>query len=192
MSEEIKNNSGNNEPETKPTYSEEEFKALEKQIESMKNDYAKLKQSFDRTSSELSERKKKEKDNMDADERKTLELKELAQQNEQLKADIKKARFFQDMSATGLGEIEAEAMFTAFNEGDSTTLAKTLNEFIQAKTTSLAKELETLKLESMKAPDNTLGGNVLTKEAFNKMTLDERSALRISQPEVYAKLRGGN
>ena len=177
------------------TYSKEDYEALEQQLEAMKGDYAKLKNSFDKTASELSEKKKKEKDNMDANERTALEIQELTQKNEKLEAEIRKANFLKDMSETGLDAKEVEAMFTAFNSGDGTALAKAFSKAVEQKTGSLTKELETLKLEGTKITDKAMGGNAITPEAFAKMTLDERSALRVSQPEVYAKLRelrGGN
>lgn len=162
--------------ETKPTYEE-----LVAALEEKNKEYAKLKTSFDRASSDVASLKK------DLKARKTEEenaLEEKADKDRRLAIYEAMERYtsdYEDMdSATAkkLAELDAD--------GDKAGVADVLKSYVDA---LVKKKSAEALLGRPRVNASTNGSNQITKEQFSTMSAEERSKLYTENKAEYDRLK---
>ena len=153
-----------NEIPKQPTLEElqEKILQLEAEKEAREESYSRLKQSFDKASSDVSKYKKDLQAKLTADEVKALELKEQQEAREKEYAEMKKElninKATKEYLAYGLEEKDAEACAKAQEEGDLGFILKTLK----------ADKEATIKKEKAEwynqRPDPEVGGELGVEE----------------------------
>lgn len=93
------------------TYSEEEYKKVQDEL-------AKMKASFDKTSSELAAEKKKAKEKLSEEEKKRLEGEEKEKQFAEMQKELKQMKLSKNLSKVFTDEGECEAIAKAFMDDD--------------------------------------------------------------------------
>lgn len=148
---------------------------------------------FDKTASELADKKKQLKDKMTEDEIKATEE---AEKRAALEARVKELEarelvntYTNSYLAMGYDEKTAKATAEALAKGDM----KTVFANQKARIDGLNKDLETEKLKNTPAPAGGGQGNSVTTLAdLRKMTPQERFEFSQKYPEEYKTLYGGN
>lgn len=74
--------------------------------------------------------------------------------------------------------------------GDVTKVAETINKMVGNVSDELTKTFKREQLNGTLRPEGSADDKELTTTDFKKMTLDERTDLKISNPELYNKLKG--
>lgn len=97
--------------ETPKTYSEEEYKKVQDEL-------AKMKASFDKTSSELAAEKKKAKEKLSEEEKKRLEGEEKEKQFAEMQKELKQMKLSKNLSKVFTNEEECEGIAKAFMDDD--------------------------------------------------------------------------
>lgn len=177
---------------------EEKLKALEAlDIEDNSSAYQKLKEAFNKTSSEVADYKKKLKAKEDElnsklteDERLEAERKEKEAEREKLLNDLLKEKSVAEHKANflkvGYDEELANLSATALTDGDFKTVFDNLGKFISDRD----KQNNVKKLDSMQRPTGSSVKTELTKEQFDKMSFKEKNELYMKNSELYESLKG--
>lgn len=167
---------------------ENEAAKTEEQTVDYKAEYEKLKASFDKTSSEVADYKRKERERMSEDEKKQAEL---AERETYYKA-LEKENAIHRYSLKFNGIIKEESVLsnvaTDLAEGNvEKAIEKIVSYFSKEK-----KELEkTIKEELMRnnpQANAQSSSGTITKEQFKNMTVGERTKIYNEQPELYKQL----
>jgi hypothetical protein len=175
---------------------EDKLKALEayevEVPEDKTEEMRKLKDSFDRVSSELAKKNKEERDKLSEDEKAKAELNELIEKlqkrNDELEKESKMSKYVARYIGLGYSEDLAKSTAEAHIKGDMDTVFKNAEAHNKALEAKFKKELlaGTGKPDDKGAPQGAV-----TKETLSKMSQKERFEYSKSHPEDYAKLYGG-
>lgn len=177
---------------------EEKLKALEAlEVEDNSSDLQKLKEAFNKTSSEVADYKKKLKakeeelnSKLSEDERKEKERKEAEAEKDALLQSLLKDKSIAEHKANflkvGYDEEMATASASALTDGDFKTVFDNLGKFISDRD----KKAQVKALDSTPRPQ---AGSVteVTQEQFNKMSIAERTKLYETNKELYDSLSKG-
>ena len=159
-------------------------------MQKLMNDYAKLKRAFDKTSSELAETKKSLKEKMTEQEIASQEKAEAeAKREEEFEYFKRKDKIHETEKAylkLGYTADEAERIAVAEADNDFETRTQIMKEVEDRK----VKELEAKFYADRPDVNAGSGSDVVTKEAFDQMSLVEKSKLRASDPEAYERFIG--
>ena len=96
--------------ETQTIDYEKEFKALTDKYNSLNDNYMKKSDAFDKVSSEVADFKRQQRDNMTKEQQQAEELKEIIENNNKLKAEVKQMRLEKDLLANGFTADESEKL----------------------------------------------------------------------------------
>lgn len=147
---------------------------------------------FDKTASELSEKKKQLRDKMSEDEQKALKDKE---EREELQSKYDKLLRESEVSKNkakliGLGYEEALADETAIAmvDGDLTKVFDNQKKHLD----SVEKRVRAEALKDTPKPTPDGDSKTMTLEKLRKMSPNERHAFYTEHPEQYKELYGGN
>lgn len=177
---------------------EDKLKALESlDIEDNSSEYNKLKEAFNKTSSEVADYKKKLKakeeelnSKLSEDERKEKERKEAEAEREKLLENLLKEKSVAEHKANflrvGYDEETATASASALVDGDFKTVFDNLGQFISERD----KKAQVKALDSTPRPQSGGGTPEVTKEQFDKMSITERTKLYETNKELYDSLKG--
>ena len=171
---------------------EEKLKALEGLDVEDSSDYQKLKDSFNKTSSEVADYKKKLKAKeeelnarLSEDERKEKERMEKEAERETLLNNLLKEKSVAEYKANflkvGYDEELATASASALVDGDSKTVFDNLGKFISERD----KQAQVKLLNSTPRPTPGTPDAEVTKEQFDKMSYSERLNLMNTNKELY-------
>ena len=147
---------------------------------------------FDKTASELAEKKKQLKDKMTEDERKAQkeqeERDELQSKYEMLlrKSEISENKA--KLVALGYDEALADETAVAMFEGDTAKVFANQKKHLD----SVEKRVRAEALKDTPKPTPDGDSNTMTLETFRKMTPSERHAYSVEHPDEYRNLYGGN
>lgn len=164
----------------------EELMALE--IEEPKVDTSKYvsKELYDKAASETANYKKQMRANMSEAEQKALadaeKLKSLEDEVAQLKTEKTIAENAKGLVAIGYDEKTANEVATALMKGDFAAVINAQAKFVDAqKKAAIADAVKA----TPHPPVGNDGGNVLTKEQFKKMNINEQLEVFEKTPELY-------
>lgn len=177
---------------------EEKLKALEAlEVEDNSSDLQKLKEAFNKTSSEVADYKKKLKakeeelnSKLSEDERKEKERKEAEAEKDALLQSLLKDKSIAEHKANflkvGYDEEMATASASALTDGDFKTVFDNLGKFISDRD----KKAQVKALDSTPRPQ---AGSVteVTQEQFDNMSIAERTKLYNTNKELYDSLSKG-
>ena len=147
---------------------------------------------FDKTASELAEKKKQLKDKMTEDEQKAQkeqeERDELQSKYEMLlrKSEISENKA--KLVALGYDEALADETAVAMFEGDTVKVFANQKKHLD----SVEKRVRADALKDTPKPTPDGDSNTMTLETFRKMTPSERHAYSVEHPDEYRNLYGGN
>ncbi len=167
----------------------EDLMALE--IEEPKIDMSKFvsKELYDKAASDTANYKKQLRANMSEAEQKALadaeKLAEIVAERDKLLAEKTVAENTSGLVAIGYDEKTAKEVATAFMNGDFAAVVSAQAKFVDAQRKSaIAEKVK----ETPIPPTDNKNGNVLTKEQFQKMSLDEQTKVFKETPELYNEL----
>jgi hypothetical protein len=147
---------------------------------------------FDKTSSELADLKKKQRDALSEEERRKAEaddrLADLQSKYDALLRESQISKSKAQYLSIGYSEELAEKAAVALFDGDTEALFE-----VQKSAKSLIEE--NLKKELIKGtskPVGNGGSQTMTLDAFRKLTPGERASFAAEHPEEYKLLYGGN
>ena len=168
----------------------EELMALE--VEEPKPDttaYDKLKKRFDEVASEVAGYKKQLRANMSEAEQKALadaeKMKALEEELAQLRTEKTIAENSKKLVAIGYDEKTANEVATSLMNGDFTAVFDAQAKFVDAQ--RKAAIADAVK-ETPRPPVGNDRANVLTKEQFKKMNINEQLEVFEKTPELYKEL----
>ena len=158
-------------------------------VETDNSAYDNLKKRLDEVASEAANYKKQLRANMSEAEKKAAEDAEkyeaIVAERDQLKAEKTIAENAKGLVAIGYDEALANEVATALMNGDAATVIKAQAKFVDAqKKAVLAGAVK----ETPVPPVDNDGGKNLTKEQFNKMSLNEQLEVYEKTPELYKEL----
>lgn len=178
---------------------EEKLKALEAlEVEDNSSDLQKLKEAFNKTSSEVADYKKKLKakeeelnSKLSEDERKEKERKEAEAEKDALLQSLLKDKSIAEHKANflkvGYDEEMATASASALTDGDFKTVFDNLGKFISDRD----KKAQVKALDSTPRPQAGGVTPEVTREQFDKMSIAERTKLYEKNKELYESLSKG-
>lgn len=170
---------------------EDKLKALESyEFETDYSGYVK-KDAFDKTSSELAELKRKEKERLSEDERLKAEREEefnaMREKLEALENEKKLSELKAEYIGLGYDNELAESTAKAYLKGDMKAVFKNQKTYQE----QLVNSAKQSSLQGTPRPNaQNDGEKVITKEQFNKMSLKERVDLYNENKELYETLKG--
>ena len=138
---------GEGEGGTPKTYSEEEYKKIQE-------DYAKMKASFDKASSELAEEKKRNKAKMSEDEKRKADDEEKQKQFDEMSKKLKRFELKASLSKS-FADTEIDDIVEAIIENDSNKLAELISKSHEEYKKKVTEEAKKTFSKSSKVP----GGN---------------------------------
>jgi hypothetical protein len=151
-----------------------------------------LKEALSKSNSENAEWKKKHRDALSEEERKSQEvaeeLKQLREQNEKLVRESNLSKHKAKFLGMGYDEALASDAAAAMVDGDTEKLFS----YQQKHQEALEKKIraDALKGTPKPVPDKTDG--VVTREQVSKMSVSERLKFYNEHPEEYKEMYGGN
>lgn len=145
---------------------------------------------FDKTASELAQKKKDLQARMTEDEAKKAQAEEELNRYKTEAETLRKEKKISENKATLIGigydEALATATATAMVEGDLATVLKNQQTFVEnVKKIAKGEAMSQVTPPAGKATD---GSKTITKEQFKAMNVAERTALYQSNPELFAEL----
>lgn len=146
------------------------------------------KDQFDKVAKELGELKKKMKDQMTAEEKWKLDLEEKENKIKELERETNKSNLKSNLLGQGYSKKEVDSIAEKIMSGDIEGIAKELGNARKNAVSELEAQIAQLKLDSTPRPDGATDPKPKTLADFAKMTLDERTQLKASDPELYAQL----
>ena len=164
----------------------EELMALE--IEEPKIDTSKYvsKELYDKAASETANYKKQMRANMSEAEQKALadaeEKEALKKRVSELEGTMALAENSSKLVAIGYDEKTAKEVATAFMNGDFTAIVNAQVKFVDAQKKAVVAEVVK---DTPRPPAGNDGANVLTKEQFKKMNINEQLEVFEKTPELY-------
>ena len=161
-------------PETTPTSVQTEDKKL---IDKYTKEISRLK-------NELKNRQTAEEQALEAQKEKDDELNELRNYRRQ-------SELAANLREKGIPSAEVDGIAKAILEGDVSVIAEAVGGTYTRGTDALNKEIANLRLQSTETPagGSTSGVKNPTIEDFKSMTMDEKIALKHSNPTLYETLR---
>lgn len=170
------------------------LEALELDVpDDMSQEVKKWKDQFDRTSSELAQFKREQRDKLSDEEKAKAELNELIEtlkaRNDELERESKMSKYVAKYISLGYSEELAKSTAEAYLKGDIETVFKNTESHNKALEARIKKEL----LKGTPGPDDKGNpGGAVTKETLSKMSPKERFEFSKSHPDDYKKIYGGN
>ena len=177
---------------------EEKLKALENlEIEDNSSEFQKLKESFNKASSDVADYKKKLKakeeelnSKLSEDERKEKERQEKEAEKDALLQSLLKEKSLAEHKANflkvGYDEELATSSANALVDGDYKSVFDNLGKFISERD----KQAQVRALDSTPRPTSGSAAAEVTKEQFDKMGIAERTKLLETNRELYESLKG--
>ena len=151
-----------------------------------------LKETFDKTASELANTKKQLREKMSAEELKAKEdaekWDELIKERDALLREKTIAGHKANYLALGYEEKLATETAEAMANGELDKVFANQKKHIEA----VEKKIRADVLKDTPKPEGGKGSDEITKEKFSKMSITEQYKYSIEHPEEYKKLYGGN
>lgn len=147
------------------------------------------KELFDKSASEIANYKKQLRANMSEAEQKALadaeEKKAMQDRIAQLENEKAIAENSKGLVAIGYDDKTANEVATAFMKGDFNAVIQAQAKFVDAQKKSV---IASAVKDTPPPPTDNGNGNVITKEQFKKMSLDEQMKVYNDTPELYKEL----
>ena len=151
-----------------------------------------LKSALSKSNSENAEWKKKHREALSEEERKSQEvadeLKQLREQNEKLMRESNLSKHKAKFLGMGYEEALATDAATAMVDGDMEKLFSCQTKHQEA----LEKKIRADVLKGTPKPVPDKGDDALTREQIAKMSMDDRIKLYQERPDEYKEIYGGN
>ena len=144
---------------------------------------------FDKLATDHANLKKQLRAGMSDAERLQAERDELAEQLRIANLDKQKESLSFSLTAKGLTEEDAKKHAELLIDGDYSTAINGIIGAKDARITELQKEVDKLRLQTVTKPSGaTSEEGVITKEKYRSMTIDQKIALKHSDPALYEQL----
>lgn len=127
---------------------------------------------------------------MTEDEKKNAADKEKDAELEDLRNYKKASTIREGLLGQGISKESADKITESILKGDVADISKVIGEEFKLVTGVLQKEIDTLKLTGIDKPDGGSSTDTITASQFKTMTIDEKIALKNSNPELYKTLKG--
>lgn len=138
----------------------------------------------------LKDANQKLQDRLTEDEKRAEEQKKKDKELEELR-DYKRASTIREgLLAQGMSKESADKITESIIKGDVNEISNVIGTEFKASTSTLQKEIDTLKLTGVEKPAGGSSNDEITAEQFRKMTIDQKIALKNSNPDLYKSLRG--
>lgn len=141
---------------------------------------------FDKQMKEVARLKKELKEKRTEEETRNAEQQEKDDRIKELEDYQRKTTLSTGLLKGGVGNKDVDAISDAYIDSNPESLAKAITDAMNNLIKEKDDEIKKLKLEAIDRPSD--GGNdekEITKEDFDKMTIDERIALKIKDPELF-------
>lgn len=126
------------------------------------------------------------------DEEKALEAQRLKDEElEELRAEKKKSTIINGLLKQGIADEDSSSIAEAILDGDVDKITKAITNMHKNATTDFQKQIDELKVTSIDTPNGSTQTKEKTVEDYSKMTLDERIALKNSNPDLFKTLKQG-
>lgn len=148
---------------------------------------------YDKAAGEIARLKKELRGKMTAEEQAKRAQEEKDEEIKELKEFKLKSELVSGLSEAFGKDVSAK-IADSYLSGDANKFAEALSKAFKDSTQALNDEISQLKLKGMDKPgagSNGGEGGTITKEQFAKMNIDERIALKISNPELFAQFMKG-
>lgn len=146
------------------------------------------KSQYDKLASQFSDLKKQVKAKETEDEKKAREQAEKDQEINELQQFKNKSILEKGLLTNGIDTESVELISEAVLSGDMESISKVFGEVYSKGVKELQKEIDALKLTQIDQPNGSTQNKQITVEDYKKMTLDERIALKNSNPELFNEL----
>lgn len=143
---------------------------------------------YDKLASQYADIKKQLNAKQTDDEKALEEQKAKDKELEDLRADKKKSTIINGLLKQGVGEKEAQAIADSVLKGDVGEITKAISDMHKASTADLQKQIDELKITGIDTPQGGLQNKETTIDDYSKMTIDERIALKNSNPDLFNTL----
>ena len=176
-------NNGTNPAEQPPTI---DYKA---EFEKMQAENAHLRDTISKTNSENADYKRQLKEKMSADEQAQQAQKEREEYYKKLERENNLNKLSRNLSFIG-DEETLTKVSTLFADGNIEGGIAEVSAYWKSSQENLAKEIkaELLRQNPQPHPSGDAGGAEPTKKQFDRMSYEERIALKSKSPELYKKL----
>ncbi len=151
--------------------------------------YTKDKASFDKTSKELADLKKKQGEKLTEEEKQREEFERLKTENERLVREGEIRDLTTRYMSLGYDSKLAHETAEAFVNKDTAKVLTNQEKFNKIREEAIKADL--LKKTPRPDPSNPDDTGTVTKEQFDRMTLSQRTELYQKDPELYKQLRNG-
>lgn len=126
------------------------------------------------------------------DEEQALEAQRLKDEElEELRAEKKKSTIINGLLKQGIADEDSSSIASAILDGDVDKITKTITNMHKNATADLQKQIDELKVTGIETPNGSTQTKGKTVEDYSKMTLDERIALKNSNPDLFKTLKQG-
>lgn len=184
----MENNTQTNEvvQSTQTTDTAVDYKAL---YEAQQAEYTNLKNSFDRTSSEVASLKKAQRERLSADEKAKADAEERENYYKAIERENQLIKTKSQLSKTiGDDEKLLDKVANSFIDGDLIGGITEINNYVAKMVDTYKKKITQAELVNNQTPPATTADNGLTKESYRKMSLSEKAKLAQTDPETYKRL----
>lgn len=158
---------------------EEEYKKLQAE-------HASLKASFDKTSTEIADYKRKEKARMSDEERLQAEQVEREKKYKAIERENAYYKFSQTLSATIKDKKVLDEVANAYADGDTASAIEKQSAYFAREQSELEKRI---RLEILQNQPDPHAQNQNNTKSWDEMSLDERIKLKRENPNLYNQLK---
>lgn len=144
---------------------------------------------FDKLSSDYAALKKTLKERETDDEKFAREQAEKDDRIAELERNQNKSILEKGFMKSGITDKDAEKISEAILSGDMNKISTEISRVFTDSTTNLQKEIDALKLTQIDKPGGSNEDKQVTLEEYSKMTIDEKIALKNSDPDLFKELR---
>lgn len=148
------------------TYSKEEYESLKSQLQ-------KIKDSNNKLSSELAQKKKAEREKLSQEEQEAEARKEKDVELENLRNELNSIKMRSELNNCGIEEKQASSLIEAINGGDKIELSKTISSIIKAQVEKKEKEMKQQNQHTQHYPQPS-SEKLNTMDDFMKRRIESR------------------
>lgn len=147
------------------------------------------KKKYDKLASELAVLKKELRNKNTDEENARLDAEAKEEKIKELEKEVTKNKVAASLSKSGFDEKEIDEIVEAITENDTDALIVAVASSRKNVVDKLQKEIDTLKLSNVDTPNGGSVGKNGDYKDYKNMTIDEKIALKNSNPEMFKQLR---
>lgn len=159
------------------------------EFERLQSDYSKLKTSLDKTSSEVADYKRKERERMSEEEKKQAEFAEREAYYKKLERENAIHRYTSKMSSFIKDEVSLKEIATLMAEGNYEKAIEKQAVYLEKDRGELEKTIkESLMKQNPQPTPQSNNSKEMSKDQFKALPLYEKQKLATQNPELYKKM----